>query len=281
MQLAKFFALLVSNIFFLAFFSQITIVNVNALDTYKHHNYEEMTAELKQFSRRFPQNTYLYSIGKSVQKREIWVMAIADSDPGIHVHLRPEAKYVANMHGNEVVGRELLLSLIDHMLSNQTTDSSVAYLLKNTRIHILPSLNPDGWEAAKEGDCNGVEGRHNANHFDLNRNFPDLFENNSAEMQPETKAIVDWLEATDFILSANFHGGALVVNYPYDSYKDALGPKENPTSDNDVFKSIALNYSTNHPFMKEKNCYFFENGITNGGNVIFKKIILFNLKRLN
>ena len=134
-------------------------------------------------------------------------MAIADSNPNVHRVLRPEAKYIGNMHGNEVPSKEILLHFIDYLLFNQTNDASVDYLLKNTRIHILPSLNPDGFEVSKVGDCLSVNGRYNANGFDLNRNYPDLFECNKDPMQPETKAVIGWLQNNDFVLSANFHGG--------------------------------------------------------------------------
>lgn len=114
----------------------------NAID-FSHHNYVQLTNYLQQLAQAYPSNTYLYSIGKSVQGRELWVLAIADSNPNIHVSMRPDSKYIANQHGNEVVGRELLLYLADYLLNNQK-DPDVAFLLKNTRIHILPSLNPDG-----------------------------------------------------------------------------------------------------------------------------------------
>ena len=34
--------------------------------------------------------------------RDLWVLALAASAPDRHVLLRPEVKYVGNIHGNEV-----------------------------------------------------------------------------------------------------------------------------------------------------------------------------------
>jgi murein tripeptide amidase MpaA len=53
------------------------------------------------------------------------------------------------MHGNEVVSREVLLALIAYLCQGyREKDEEVTWLLQNTRIHIMPSMNPDGWELA-------------------------------------------------------------------------------------------------------------------------------------
>ncbi|XP_022087938.1 LOW QUALITY PROTEIN: carboxypeptidase D-like [Acanthaster planci] len=246
---------------------------------HEYHNYDQLTSLMKSLADSHPSMTHLYSIGKSTQGRELWVIAISGSKPDQIVPMRPDVKYVGNMHGNEVVGRELLLQLIEYLLVNYNTDSDVKQLLDHTRVHVLPSMNPDGFEVSVEGDCTGVQGRYNDNGIDLNRNFPDYFEPDDAlVLQPETKAIIDWVQNYQFVLSANLHGGALLANYPFDNMKPEDKPGDNAaysrSPDDAFFRVISLAYSRNHPRMhkvEENRCRSndsndgFPDGITNGG----------------
>ena len=242
---------------------------------YEHHNYQSMTNILKEIHKKWPSITYLYSVGKSIENRELWVLEISDN-PGRHERGEPEFKYVGNMHGNEVVGRELLLHLAYHLCSQYDTDSEVKNLVDSTRIHILPSMNPDGWEKSTPGVCGGDNGRYNKNGCDLNRNFPDLLNPRTTGRcltpEKETKAVMKWIASTPFVLSANLHGGTLVANYPFDSIKGRPGVSSySKCPDDDVFQKVSKTYAYAHPTMHNgrPKCSgwfpdYFKDGITNG-----------------
>lgn len=234
-----------------------------------HHSNSDLEGLLRTYATRYPDITRLYSVGETVEGRDLWAIEITDN-PGLHEPGEPEFKYVANMHGNEVTGRETLLYLMQYLCDSYRNDSAVRGLVDSTRIHLLPSLNPDGYADAQEGDYFGVVGRYNGNGIDLNRNFPDRFGRSQGEIQPETLAIIDWLRQYPFVLSANLHNGALVANYPYDNSQSRESIYTG-TADDAIFIQLSLSYSLAHPHMhlgtpigrcEER----FPNGITNGAD---------------
>lgn len=241
---------------------------------FEHHDYVAMTDVLQAIHRQWPDITNLYSIGKSVKHRDLWVLEISNN-PGRHEVEEPEFKYVGNMHGNEVLGREVLLHLAYYLCSQYNSSQDVKRLVDSTRIHILPSMNPDGWERSIP-ICRGILGRANENDCDLNRNFPDLLNPRTSgmcrELEPETKAVMKWISSTPFVLSANLHGGTLVASYPFDSLKgDPDNSSYSKSPDDDVFRHVSRVYSYAHPTMYKgaPMCPFsssdsFPEGITNG-----------------
>ncbi|CAL4064786.1 unnamed protein product, partial [Meganyctiphanes norvegica] len=248
------------------------LINPDTNLEFDYHNYDAMTNFLRKMSATYTNLTALYSIGKSVQGRDLWVMVVSSS-PYEHIVGQPNVKYVANMHGNEAVGREMLLHLIEHLAKNYATDDYIKWLLDNTRIHIMPSMNPDGFEVAKEGTCQGGVGRYNARGFDLNRNFPDYFKQNNKRSQPETEAVKQWVSKIQFVISANLHGGALVASYPFDNSPNTIFQQFDSTPsltpDDDVFKHLSSMYSFNHETMHlglpcKPGAPTFTNGTTNG-----------------
>ncbi|XP_072315270.1 carboxypeptidase Z-like [Eucyclogobius newberryi] len=256
---------------------------------FSYQSYAQMTNTLKRTEQRCPHIAQTYSIGQSSQGKELLVIEFSNN-PGQHVLLEPEMKYVANMHGDEVVGRQLLIYLAQYLCSEYLLGNErIQNLVNGTRIHILPSLNPDGYEAAaaaqqdrRYSDDEGHSaaenwniGRTNGQNIDLNRNFPDLtsivysrrrnkrHRNDHipipdfywfGKVAPETYAVMKWIRSIPFVLSANFHSGDLVVSYPYDLSRHPLEHSVfSPTPDEKVFKFISKIYATSHERMSNEN----------------------------
>lgn len=162
-----------------------------------HHNYNQMTELLHQYETMFPEIYSLSSIGQSVVGRELWTVKISDN-----VELmedgEPQVEYIGNMHGNEVVGRELLLRYIYYLCTEYTLGNpEIVNLINTTQIYIMPSMNPDGYENVN---------RANQNNVDLNRDFPDRIDGLHHSLQPETAAVIAHSLNNHFIISANLHG---------------------------------------------------------------------------
>ncbi|KAJ8983239.1 hypothetical protein NQ317_011647 [Molorchus minor] len=237
---------------------------------FKYHTNKEVKQVLDNFTAiagTGPIQTSVYSIGTSKNGHGLWVYEMTAAPPSI-IGI-PNIKFIGNMHGNEAPGRE-------YLIDNYNTNMTVQWLLNNTRVHIMPSLNPDGFELVMDMQfCTGEDGRNTRGNVNLNRNFPDYFHPNVVVPTNESEAIMQWMSKKSFILSAALHGGALVASYPFDSIlttkSDGQHPPS-PTPDDDVFKHLATVYSQNHKTMHlspthhmDENCrHKFTGGITNG-----------------
>ena len=223
-----------------------------------YHTYETLTAELQQIASANPSITRLYSLGTSVQGRELWIMKIT-RNPGVEED-EPGVRYIAAMHGDEVVGKELCIDLIHLLVDGYGTDPRARALVDENEIWILPSMNPDG---------TALNRRYNASNVDLNRDFPDQFVDPvdaPAGRAIETQHVMNWGYAHSVNLSANLHGGSLVANYPYDG--TASGASVYSLSPDDaLWVSLARTYADPNPPMRASNAdASFTNGICNGAD---------------
>ncbi|KAI3930373.1 hypothetical protein MKX01_003401 [Papaver californicum] len=213
----------------------------------------ELEKAMKHFAHKCSSISRLYSIGKSVNGVNLWVLEISDN-PGIQ-EPEPAFKFIGNVHGDEPVGRELLMLLANWLCDNYMTDPLATLIIKNVHLHILPTMNPDGFSLRKRG---------NANNIDLNRDFPDQFfavNNDLGLRQPETKAIMNWLKEIHFTASATLHGGALVANFPWDGSENQKKVYYS-CPDDTTFRHMASVYSRSHYNMSLSK--EFHEGITNG-----------------
>jgi len=182
------------------------------------------------------------------------------NNPGNRMEFKPDFKYIANIHGDEVVGREMMFRLVEYLLSSYGNDSRITQLINNTHIFIIPTINPDGYESCRRTNANGI---------DLNRAFPDQFIDNKNTMvgrEKEVIAMMNFTQNHQFVLSACFHGGDVVVNYPYDGCKRPCRTSgtTSATDDTDVFKNVSRTYANLNNMMYNNPDNIFDHGITNG-----------------
>jgi hypothetical protein len=219
-----------------------------------YHNYQAMTDELQRLADAYPELATLESAGKSVQGRELWVMKISDNADTEEEE--PKLLYVANMHGDEVVGRELMIYLTRQLLTEYQTSDRIRSLVDNAQIYIMPSMNPDGFERRS---------RFNANNSDLNRNFPDFTSDprdTPANRQPETKAVMALHDRHHFAHALNFHGGDVCFNMPWDTQANARTTER--FGDDPLMQSLARTYADANPTMKANDDGTFNKGVTYG-----------------
>ncbi|MBU1983035.1 carboxypeptidase regulatory-like domain-containing protein, partial [bacterium] len=226
------------------------------LDDY--HTNDEIRAMFAAWRAAYPSFFMYDSIGMSVQGRPLLVCKLSDNVTADEPEI--EVKYVANMHGDEVVGKENCLRFIEELLNGYGIDPELTQLMEEYEMWFLPCMNPDGLSLAQRGNAHGV---------DLNRDFPDRCDdsvNTTAGREPETAHVMNWSAAHTFILSANFHGGALVANYPWDNNCTG-GAVYAPTPEDELFVWISRRYAEANPRMRVNTAFLYpDTGITNGAD---------------
>lgn len=230
-------------------YSSLDKTSIKSLAQTSYPSHEEISSFLKTLASKYPKIMKLESIGKSVEGRELWMVKISDNVELDEVE--PEFKYISSMHGDEITGRELTQFWIKDLLEGYGKVARITELVDNTEIFVMPSMNPDGSKRKRRG---------NAKWKDLNRDFPNWTKNeaNSWEKRaPETQAVMKFQAKRQFSLSANFHGGAVVVNYPWDSSYD-----RHPLDE--LVKDLSLKYAALNPEMRSST--EFTDGVTNGAD---------------
>uniref|UniRef100_A0A8C2Q9A5 Adipocyte enhancer-binding protein 1 n=1 Tax=Cyprinus carpio TaxID=7962 RepID=A0A8C2Q9A5_CYPCA len=258
--------------------SQNEVMHRDDLD-YTHHNYLDMEKLMKSISDECPNISRFYSLGKSFKGLEIYAMEISDN-PGMHETGEPEFRYTAGYHGNEALGRELLLMLMQYLCKEyKDGNPRVRHLVDETRIHLVPSVNPDGhMKAFEKGSELGswTLGHWTEDGHDIFQNFPDLNNilwdaedkgmvpklisnhhvpipegvlSSNGSVAVETLALMSWMESHPFVLGANLQGGERLVTYPFDMRE----PEEEirMIEDQSLFRWLAISYASTHHTMTQ------------------------------
>merc|ERR1711962_1184854 len=112
-------------------------------------------SKFEHLAKKFPQTAEMVEVGKSTLGQRIVGLRISDNVHQGRELLKPMVRFSGNMHGNEPVGREMLVHLAHYLLQARPLVTRVAKLLASTDITLIPTINPDGFDRGTEGACSG------------------------------------------------------------------------------------------------------------------------------
>ena len=220
-------------------------------------SYQQYLTIMDSFENRYPTLCKIDTVGVSLGGRLI-LSARLNSGNFIKGE-KPVLMYSSTIHGDEPFGYVAMLLLIDEILKAYELNNNYSDLLNEAIIIINPLANPDGTYYTNDSTIYGAL-RENLNFKDLNRSFPEWTKSENPTLfnwQPENFAMDAYLRKYQPSLSANFHGGAEVVNYPWDAI-----PERHP--DDKWFKYISKEFADTAKKYDPTYMSEFPDGITNG-----------------
>lgn len=216
--------------------------------------YSAYEAMMFQFATDHPDMCEILDLGTLPSNRKILIAHINNgSGAG-----KPKFLYTSTIHGDETTGWMLMLRFIDYLLENPTLPEC-ENILNNVDLYVGPNTNPDG---TYHGGNNTVTGatRANANGVDMNRNYADPHGGPHPDgnaYQQETLWFMDLAQNNNFVMGANYHGGAEVMNYPWDNTYTLH-------ADDQWYQLISHEYADLCHVQSSSYMTDYNNGVTNG-----------------
>lgn len=185
-----------------------------------YHTYEETKQWYAQLARDHPGTTFIPSIGKSHEGRDLFAFIFGTSG-------KPALYFQSLQHAREWISGATVNYLVWHLLNEDTS------LLSEYEFVIVPVVNPDGYEHSWKSDRLWRKNRRNNGGtygVDLNRNWnshwgqggssslpsSDTYMGPSVASEPEVQAIAKFfLARPNIIAGIDFHCYSQLLLRPY------------------------------------------------------------------
>lgn len=249
-----------------------------------YHNLSEVENKLFNIANSNPSIAKVFDLSKmyphpnstpkrTIQNRSVWALKVSDN-PGINESEEPEVVYMGMHHSREWISVEVVLFVIDYIINNFQTNTTLNNIIKNNELWFVPVVNPDGFHYSQYGrddinNSNGNQWRKNMNEsngspgfqdkdwargdgVDPNRNYgykwgydnqgsspnaEDVTYRGTAPFsEPCTQLMRDLCEARNFTLAITFHSHGKLILYPW-------GYTNQPTPHGSLFNEIAREMS--------------------------------------
>ena len=201
---------------------EITISNMNQYyenfwdSKDEYHTYSEIIASMNNLVATYPDICRKVNFGTSVGGRELTALVISDNVNT--AENEAEIIFDAGIHGDEVIGPEIVIRLAEDICADYGTNPTITDLIDNREIWLYCMVNPDG-------RVNNV--RTNNNGVDCNRDAGYMWDgwgsSTGAFSQPESKGIRDCMYDNQFVVHTTYHSGTEYISLPW-SYRSSVCP---------------------------------------------------------
>jgi len=117
------------------------------MDFNRYFTNAELESTLREWAAAYPNILKLSTLGKSYQKKPLWLLTITNPCTGPDTE-KPAMWIDANIHATEITGTTTVLMLAHTLLTGFGADERLTRLVNTSTFYIAPRLNPDGAEWA-------------------------------------------------------------------------------------------------------------------------------------
>jgi len=117
------------------------------MDFNRYFTNAELESTLREWAAAYPNILKLSTLGKSYQKKPLWLLTITNPRTGPDTE-KPAMWIDANIHATEITGTTTVLMLAHTLLTGFGADERLTRLVNTSTFYIAPRLNPDGAEWA-------------------------------------------------------------------------------------------------------------------------------------
>jgi murein tripeptide amidase MpaA len=120
-------------------------MSARTYDPSRYYRFDELAAVMHAVAEAFPHLVKVYSIGRSLHGRDLWLAEVTrfSTGPGEE---KPGYWMDGNTHATELAGSAACLYALDLFTRLYGEDEDVTRLLDSRVVYILPRLSPDGAE---------------------------------------------------------------------------------------------------------------------------------------
>lgn len=212
--------------------------SLDLMGGYKTH--VEILAAMDSIHANHPSiTTARFSIGTTLEGRDIWAMKISDNPDQDEEEI--ELLYDALIHSREPAAMEVLFLFMDHLTDQYGVNQHITDLVNTREFYFIPCINVDGYLYNQQTNPNGggmwrKNRRNNGGGsygVDLNRNwgFNWGFDNNGSSptpssetyrgtgpfSEPETQVMRDFINSRNFTVAMNYHTYSNLILYSWGS----------------------------------------------------------------